>query len=209
MFVQMIKGKVSDKDGLKAAVERWERELAPGAKGWLGSTGGVTDDGTSLAIVRFESEAAAQANSDRPEQGEWWAEASRAFSEDPTFINSGDVIVDQYGDPNDAGFVQIMEGRGTDPDRAKELMAEHSDQWPSVRPDILATMVINHGDGEFAMAIYFTSEAAAREGEKAELPPELAANMEQLSALMVGQPTFYDLKDPWLASPADSTPHGR
>jgi len=209
MFVQVIKGRLRDRDRLKSAVERWERDLAPGATGWLGSTAGVTDDGMSVAIVRFESEAAAQANSDRPEQGEWWAEASQAFSEDPTFINSDNVDVEQYGNPDDAGFVQVMEGRGTDPDRARELMAEHADRWPEIRPDILATLVVNHGAGEFTMAIYFTSEEAAREGEQKELPADLAANMEQLGSLMVGEPTFYDLKDPWLSGPAQSTPHGR
>ena len=40
MFVQVIQAKVSDKDEMRAAVDRWADELAPGATGWLGSTGG-------------------------------------------------------------------------------------------------------------------------------------------------------------------------
>ncbi|HYY79995.1 MAG TPA: hypothetical protein VFD04_12555 [Actinomycetes bacterium] len=51
------------------------------------------------------------------------------------------------------------------------------------------------------MAVYFTSEAAAREGERKEPPPELKVQMEQLAALSVGEPEFFDLKQPWLYAP--------
>jgi hypothetical protein len=201
MFVQLIKGKLGDKERLMRAVERWEAELAPGATGWLGSTAGVTEDGTSFAVVRFESEQAAQANSDRPEQGEWWAEASQAFEGDVSFQNSSEVDVDTPGDPEQARFVQIMEGQGTNPDRARQLMAQDSDKWAAFRPDVLGSMVIHHGDGRFTMVMYFSSEEAAREGEKKEMPEELKANMDEMNSLMTGAPTFYDLKDPLLASP--------
>ena len=55
MFVQVIQGRVSDKDKVREVLERWTTELGPTAKGWLGSTGGVTDDGRLIALVRFES----------------------------------------------------------------------------------------------------------------------------------------------------------
>jgi hypothetical protein len=51
------------------------------------------------------------------------------------------------------------------------------------------------------MAIYFTSEAEAREGERKEPPPELQAEMEEMGSLSVGEPEFFDLKQPWLYSP--------
>ena len=51
------------------------------------------------------------------------------------------------------------------------------------------------------MAIYFTSEEAAREGERKEPPAELAAMMKEMDELSVGEPTFFDLRDPWLAAP--------
>ena len=44
---------------------------APGAEGYIGGTGGVTDGGRFIVIARFETEAAAQANSERAEQGAW------------------------------------------------------------------------------------------------------------------------------------------
>jgi hypothetical protein len=45
-----------------------------------------------------------------------------------------------------------------------------------------------------------SSEAAAREGERKEPPPELQVQMEEMAALSVGEPEFFDLKQPWLHS---------
>ena len=201
MFVQVIQGQVSDAGQLKAAMDRWTKELAPGATGWLGSTAGVTDAGWLVALARFESEEAAQRNSQRPEQDAWWSETAGLFSGPVTFQNSTHVSADTHGNPDDAGFVQIMQGMGKDPDRARELMENDPTDWETFRPDILGTMSIQHDEGAWTMAIYFTSEAAAREGEQKPPPPEVQEMMEELNSLMIGEPTFADLKDPWLSSP--------
>ena len=201
MFVQVIQGQVADAEQLHAALDRWAQELAPGASGWLGSTAGVTEDGRFIGLARFESEEAARANSDRPEQDRWWSETAKLFTGEPTFKDSTDVIPDVTGDPNTAGFVQVMQGRGTDPDRARELMSQDSDAWAAFRPDIIGSLAVAHDGGAYTMAMYFTSEAEAREGERKEPPPELKARMEEMAALNVGEPEFFDLKDPWLYSP--------
>ena len=62
-------------------------------------------------------------------------------------------------------------------------------------------MAVGHESGAYTMAIYFTSEAAAREGERKEPPPELQAQMDEMAALSIGEPEFFDLKQPWLSSP--------
>ena len=102
MFVQVITGKTSKAAEVRAAVDRWEKDLAPGAEGWLGSTAGVTEDGRLVALARFESEEAAQRNSDRPEQGEWWAEVAKLLDGEATFRNSVNVMPDLRGDPDQA-----------------------------------------------------------------------------------------------------------
>jgi hypothetical protein len=51
------------------------------------------------------------------------------------------------------------------------------------------------------MVMYFTSEAEAREGERKEPPPELQAQMEEMNKLTIGEPEFFDLKQPILSSP--------
>ena len=45
MFVQVIEGRVRNPDAVKSALDEWLRDVAPGAIGWLGSTGGVTTTG--------------------------------------------------------------------------------------------------------------------------------------------------------------------
>jgi hypothetical protein len=202
MFVQVIQGRVSDAAQVKAHIDKWNAEVAPGAVGWLGSTGGVTDDGQLIALVRFESEEAAQQNSDRPEQSAWWEGMAALFDGEPTFKNSTEVDADTYGDPDQAGFVQVMQGRSSDYERSREIMANDTVDWEAFRPDILGTLNVGHDDGEWTMAIYFKSEEEAREGEQKEPPAELAGMMEELNSLSVGEPTFLDLKDPWLRSPA-------
>jgi hypothetical protein len=202
VFVQVIQGRVSDPERLHAALDRWNRELAQGASGWLGSTAGVTEDGRFIGLVRFESQDAARRNSDRPEQDRWWRETAALFDGEPVFHDSDDVVLDTPGDPDRAGFVQVMQGRGTDPDRARELMSQDADKWAAFRPDVLGSVAAQYDDGAYTMAIYFTSEAEAREGERKQPPPELKAQMDKMNELTVGEPEFFDLKQPWLYAPA-------
>jgi len=201
MFVQVIRGQVTDPEEVHAAFNRWSEQLAAGAPGWLGMTAGVTEDGRFVALARFESEEAARRNSDRREQGQWWMETSKLFTGEVTFGDSSDVTVDVHGDPDQAGFVQVMQGRGSDPERARELMAQTPDEWAAFRPDIIGSVAVGHEGGAYTMALYFTSEQAAREGERKEPPPQLKAQMEEMSQLSVGEPEFLDLKQPWLYSP--------
>jgi len=199
MFAQVIQGPVADREALHAAFDRWLEELAPSAIGWLGTTAGVTEDGICVAIARFEDAEQAKANSDRPEQDQFWAETSKLFTGEVTFLDSSDVVVDLQGNPDEAGFVQVIRGRTSDPARVRELMTQDSEEWASFRPDILGSVSVSSGDA-YTAVIYFTSEAQAREGEKKEMPERMKAQMEEMNLLEVGEPTFLDLKDPWLYS---------
>ena len=201
MFVQVIQGHVSDAVQMRAQLDKWAEEVSPGAVGWLGSTSGVTDDGTLIALARFESADAARQNSDRPEQTAWWGQTARLFTAEPVFRNSTSVEVDTPGDPSKAGFVQVMQGRSSDPDRARELMASDPVDWQKLRPDILGTVSVGHDGDAWTMAIYFTSEQSAREGEKKEPPPEMQEMMREMDALTIGEPVFFDLRNPWLHAP--------
>jgi len=201
MFVQVIRGQVSEPQHARAAVERWVRDLAPGASGWLGTTAGVTEDGRFVALARFESPDAARRSGDRPEQDAWWSDVSQGFTGDVTVDDSQDVMTEVVGDPDNAGFVQVMHGRATAPRRARGIMAETSGRTRNFRPEILGSLYVQQDDGGFTMAVYFTSEQEAREGEREEPRPELAAQMEELNSLAAGPLEFLDLKDPWLHSP--------
>jgi hypothetical protein len=201
MFVQVIRGQVTDPEQVHAALDRWSQELAAGAPGWLGSTAGVTEDGRFVALARFESAEAARRNSDRLEQGQWWTETSKLFTGEVMFRDSSDVTADLTGDPDEAGFVQVMQGRSSDPDRARQLMAQDPEERAAFRPDVIGSVAVGHEGGAYTVALYFTSEQAAREGERKEPPPQLKAVMEEMNQLMAGEPEFLDLRQPWLYSP--------
>jgi len=81
-------------------------------------------------------------------------------------------------------------------------MAQNPEEMAAARPDVLGSVYLTHEDDGWTMAIYFTSEAEAREGEKKEMPPEMAAVMEELNSLAIGEPSFFDLKDPWMDAPS-------
>jgi hypothetical protein len=201
MFVQVIQARVTDPGQVKAALDRWVRDLAPDALGWLGTTAGVTDDGQFVALARFESEDAARRNSKRAEQDQWWSETARTVSGDASFHDSVRVDADMVGDPNSAGFVQVIQGETRDPDRVRELMYQDPEEWAAFRPDVLGSLSVEHAEGAYTTAIYFTSEAEAREGESKELPESIKSAMDEMNALGVGEPTFLDIKEPWLYSP--------
>lgn len=197
MFIQVIQGKTSDAASLRRQSDRWDEELKPGAKGYLGTTGGVADDGTAIFFARFESEDAARANSDRPEQGAWWNETAKCFDGEVAFRDCREVDTTLAGGSDDAGFVQIMQGRVANKDRLKELEKEFMPRMQQMRPDVIGSVRAWDGD-RFVEAIYFTSEAEARKGEAAmgdSLPDEFQEFMS-----LTQDVTYVDLKDPWLRS---------
>jgi hypothetical protein len=201
VFVQVIQGRVADRDRARAQLEKWRAELAPDSVGWLGTTAGFTDDDELVVLARFESEQAAQQNSARPEQDTWWQETAEIFQGEPSLADSRFVEVDTVGDPGQAGFVQVMQGQVSDPDRARALMTDDSVDMSSIRPDVLGSVLVGHDDGRWTMAIYFTSEAEAREAEQREQPPEMDANMRELDDLSLGEVTYLDLREPWFQAP--------
>ncbi len=201
MFVQVIQGKVHDGDQALDRIKKWKTEVAAGSVGWLGSTAGVTEDGDLVVLARFESEEAAGDNAARPEQTAWWEETAAAFDGEPRFSNSVFVHVDTARDPGEAGFVQVMQGQVSDLERARSLMTDESVDMSAARPDILGTLLVGHDGGGWTMAIYFTSEAAAREGEQVDPPPELAEMMQELDELSLAETSYFDLRDPWLGAP--------
>ena len=200
MFVQVVQGKTKDKTGAREMWDRWNREVKPAAKGYLGATGGVTANGDLIVIARFESAEAAERNNNIPEQQQWYSEFEKYVEGEPTFTNYTNVDLDQEGGSDDAGFVQVIRVKGGDPEAFKALDAEIADKMRELRPDVIGSLNAYEGD-DVTSVIYFTSEAEARVAEKQEPDPEAAAMMAEMGSLVAGEMTFLDLRSPWLASP--------
>ena len=199
MFIQVIQGKASDAEALKGQLDRWGEELASGAEGYLGSTGGVTEDGDFVVLARFESEEAARANSDRPEQGAWWENTKGHFEGDVTFLDCPEADTFGAGGSDDAGFVQVMQGRA-DRDQVRAAVSGVEEVLGTARPEIIGGVVPWPGDGTFIQVVYFTSEADARKGERTDPSPEQAEVMGRIGEWMQVE-RYVDLRNPWLASP--------
>ena len=198
MFIQIIQGRCSKPDELRALAEQWSRDMAPGATGWLGGTYGVTDDGEFLGVVRFESREAAMSNSARPEQGEW-ARRMQALMDGPVeYHDCDDVTLMMDGGSDDAGFVQVIRGRIDDPTELKTMMTD-TDELHRLRPDIIGGTLAIEEDGTFTETIAFTDEASAREAERRDYP-EMPAEMRDTLEKVMATATYYDLHKPWFAS---------
>jgi hypothetical protein len=202
MFIQVIQGEVADPEEMRAALDRWTREISPEAHGWLGTTSGVTDDGRFVAVVRFESEEAARLNSDRPDQSQWWVETSKLFGGEVTFHDCRQVDIFGQGGSDQAGFVQVIQSRISDPEGMHDLMQGGEKVMSKFRPDMIGGSCALHGDGDGATTTaYFTSEEEARAGERKEPTPEVRDLKDKERRHYVGEPISFDLHEPWLHSP--------
>lgn len=198
MFVQVMKGKTSDPAKLRSQAERWQNEVRPGAVGFLGGTGGIADDGTFVLFARFADEAAARANSNRAEQNAWWEETVSCFEGEPTFRESSDIRLLLDGGSDEAGFVQVMEGRAVDRAKAEAFETpELLEQLRAARPELLGGIRAWFDGGAFAEVVYFTSEESARKGESSS---DFAEPQQEYQDLYQDT-TFIDLRDPILNGP--------
>ena len=199
MFIQVIEGTTNDANALHERLDIWERDLRPGATGYLGSTGGCTSAGDCIMVVRFESREAAERNSARPEQTAWWEETAKCFDGPVTFHDTEDVQVMTHGELDEAHFVQVMEGHVSDHDRALTLEADADPMLAELRPELLGSVMAMYDEDGFTQVAYFTSEEEARRGERREMPDEAASLMaEWEQAMRVDR--YLDITEPWLAS---------
>jgi hypothetical protein len=197
VFIQIIQGKCTKPEEMRAALERWRTECEPGAEGFLGGTYGTTDDDMFVGVVRFESEEMARANSDRPEQSAWWAETERLFDGPVEFHDCRDVMLWMDGGSDDAGFVQVIQGKVDEPARMRSMLEQSTNMMHEARPDIIGATIAIEDDGTFTETVAFTDEAAAREGERKEMPVEMSKFMEESTAHDV---RYMDLHHPWFAT---------
>jgi hypothetical protein len=199
MFIQVIQGQCRDADRIHQLSDEWRDTLGSSAAGWLGGTYGITDEGQFVAVVRFESRESAMQNSDNPAQGAWWQKMEECFEGEVTFHDSDDVTMFLDGGSDDAGFVQVIQGRLTDPERFRKFMAQPMDALHEARPEILGGTIAIESDGMFTETIFFSSEDAARAGETQEMPEDMRREMEEEFSVMQDV-TYLDLHHPWFSS---------
>jgi hypothetical protein len=192
MFIQVIQARTSRADEVRALLQEWN-DTADDSSGLLGGTFGVTDDGEYIGVVRFESKEKAMANSARPETDAMAKRLAELMDSPPTFRDCDDVTVWGDGGSDDAGFVQVIQGKTDDPDQLKATMTDDTDSLRDERPDVIGGTFALEDDGSFTTTVAFTDEASAREGEKNSSPPEAFQTL-------MSDVRYYDLREPWFAS---------
>jgi hypothetical protein len=204
MFIQVIQGRATNPPGIRRDLGRWQRQLAADADGWLGTTTGITDDGWSITVIRFASEAQARRNRDRPEQREWWRDAAQHLAQ-VAVHDAPKVHSYRDGGVDEAGFVQVLQGHSDDLEGMASLGRDQEEVLAREAPHILGMTVAEHADrpGDFTQIVYFTSEQDARRFQQG--PPAEADEpvLEHLRSLMTDSRSF-DLRDPQLLSPSDA-----
>ena len=201
MFIQIIEGRCRDVDALRRQIDLWRQEIGPRAEGWLGGIYGVTDDNKFIGVVRFESQEAAARNATRPEQRMWWTKTQRCFEGEVTIHDCDESVMFLGTGADDAGFVQVIQGRVTDPERFRRFMELPMDMLQKARPEIVGGSIAMEPDGRFTETIAFRSEDAAREGERKGMPAEMRPAWDAEMARMRDL-TYLDLRHPWFASKA-------
>ena len=201
MFIQVIQGRATNPSGIRQELNRWQRQLATDADGWLGATAGVTEDGWSVVVMYFDSEQHARRNSDRPEQHAWWQQASQHFGE-VAVHDAPTVHLFGNGRSELAGYVQVIQGHIDDLERMAGLGGDQAEVLAREAPHILGMTVAEHADrpGDFTQILYFTSEQDARRFESEPLADADEPAQQERRGLMTDLRSF-DLREPQMLVP--------
>src|SRR5262245_23900412 len=189
MLLQVIHGRVPDRAAMRAQHERWLADIGSNTPGWLGSTAGITEDDRFICLSRFSSVEALARLSARSDHREWWASTERLFLGPVVATEFVDAVLMLEGGSDGAGFVQVVQGRTTDPERLRSLEKELLRVLPDGRSDIIGGLAAVGPAGRFVRVLYFSSEELARAGEHGEQLPEIEEIMFEMREL-TGEPTY-------------------
>ncbi len=84
-----MKAKPGERESVVASFDNWGREHMPKVKGFVNSIliCSLDDDDEFMAEVRFATREDYEANSNTPEQGEWFQELRSHLIADPDWFN--------------------------------------------------------------------------------------------------------------------------
>ena len=201
MFIRILRGQAFDGAATRAELGRWHRELGAGDAGWQRLTAGVGDGGELVLVLRFDTEAAARRDRERPELAAWQAQAERHLAGPGRWYDCPVVHTMKAGDSAEAGFVRVVQGRLADPVRLAAMRAEVERTLRDRAPHVLGVTVAEHADGTgFTELTYLTSERETRAADR-QMPVEMAVQLGTVRSYVEGLEEV-ELRSPVLAGPS-------
>jgi hypothetical protein len=201
MFIRILRGQAYDGAATLAEIARWCQELGAGVLGWRRLTAGIGDAGELVLALRYDAEAVAQQDRDRPELAAWQASVERHLTGPGRWYDCPVVHTMKDGDAGEAGFVRVVQGRLADPVRLAAMRDEVERTLRDRAPHVLGVTVAEHADGTgFTELTYLTSERETRAADR-QMPVEMAVQLGTVRSYVEGLEEV-ELRDPVLASPA-------
>jgi hypothetical protein len=201
VFIRILRGQAFDGAATRAELGRWRQELGGGALGWQRLTAGIGEGGELVLVLRYDTEATARRDRERPELAAWQAGAERHLVGPGQWYDCPVVHTMKDGDAGQAGFVRVVQGRLADPVRLAAMRAEVERTLRDRAPHVLGVTVAEHADGTgFTELTYLTSERETRAADR-EMPVEMAVQLGTVRSYVEGLEEV-ELRKPLLSSSA-------
>jgi hypothetical protein len=201
VFIRILRGQAVDGAATLAEIDRWRHQLGAGVLGWQRLTAGVGDGGELILALRYDTEAAARRDRDRPELAAWQSAAERHLAGPGSWYDCPVVHTMKAGDTGEAGFLRVVQGRLADPVRLAAMRAEVERTLRDHAPHVLGVTVAEHADGTgFTELTYLTSERETRAADR-QMPVEMAVQLGTVRSYVEALEEV-ELRKPLLANPA-------
>jgi hypothetical protein len=201
VFIRILRGQAFNGAATRTELARWPQALSAGAPGWQRLTAGIGNEGELVLVLRYDTEAAARRDRERPELAAWQGSVERHLVDPGQWYDCPVVHTMKVGDTGEAGFVRVVQGRLADPVRLAAMRAEVERTLRDRAPHVLGVTVAEHADGTgFTEITYLTSERETRAADR-QMPVEMAVQLGTVRSYMEGLEEV-ELREPLLASRA-------
>jgi hypothetical protein len=187
MFVELLQGNAADPKRFRKAWERVLEQVADEGSGYRGTTSGVTEAGTFVALVGFESEETARITLDRLHELSAWDQL-KALTAPLTFRECPHVRGFARRDLLDADVVQVSQGQALDTRQVVSAF-ERAVRAAATDESILGGLVCWDADGFATTVLYRLSPEEGTADELEALTRDLA--------VLVQRAAQFDLVGPW------------
>jgi hypothetical protein len=201
VFIRILRGQAVDGAATRAELARWRQQLGGGGLGWQRLTAGIGDEGELVLVLRYDAEATARHDRERPELAAWQTSAERHLAGPGRWYDCPVVHTMKDGDNREAGFVRVVQGRLADPVRLAAMRAEVERTLRDRAPHVLGVTVAEHADGTgFTELTYLSSERESRAADR-QMPVEMAVQLGTVRSYVEALEEV-ELRKPLLASPS-------